>query len=83
MKNFMLRVFNVAGMATADENVWKADLTVLADVIARNREIAGLHYPADSAGGARLADLLDGMLTATVAPMLDATIAAAANEWQP
>jgi hypothetical protein len=60
-----------------------SDLTVLADEIARNREIAGLHYPSDSAGGVRLADLLDGaILTAGAVPMLDSAIAAAAGEWQ-
>jgi hypothetical protein len=34
----------------------QADLWVLADRIARNREIAGLHYPSDSAAGVVLAN---------------------------
>ena len=42
-------------------------MTILADSIARNREIAGLHYPKDSEGGARLADLLDSMILTTAA----------------
>lgn len=33
----------------------KNDLLALADRIARNREIAGLHYPSDSEGGKKLA----------------------------
>jgi hypothetical protein len=41
------------------------DLKVLADRIARNREIAGLHYPSDTAAGVVLANqvlaLLSGM----------------------
>ena len=50
MKNCMLRIFAATAttpmpMPAADQNVWSADLTVLADEIARNREIAGLHYP--------------------------------------
>ena len=59
-------------MTTADQNVLNTDLAVLAASIARNREIAGLHYPGDSDGGARLADLLSTAagvkLTAIFAP---------------
>lgn len=68
-------------MSVGDRDVLMADLSVLADDIARNREIAGLHYAADSAGGARLADLLDGMMTASIVPMLDTMIKAASSEW--
>jgi hypothetical protein len=85
MKNLMLRVFAASTMSAADQAVLKADLTVLADEIARNREIAGLHYPKDSEGGARLADLLDQILTAASLTLLnDATIGAIAlakTEW--
>jgi hypothetical protein len=59
-----------------------SDLTVLAETIARNREIAGLHYPKDSEGGARLAELLSGsILTPNAVPIFDDAIAAAAGEW--
>ena len=34
---------------------WSTDLLALAERIARNREIAGLHYPSDSWGGLQLA----------------------------
>ncbi|HST75285.1 MAG TPA: phosphatase PAP2 family protein [Acetobacteraceae bacterium] len=37
-------------------NLWEQDLTVLAHRIARNREIAGLHYPSDSDAGRKLAE---------------------------
>ncbi len=88
MKNCMLRIFAATAstpkpMPPADQIVLSADLTVLADMIARNREIAGLHYAADSAGGARLADLMDTViLTAGTVPMFDQAVAAAAGEWQ-
>ncbi len=70
-------------MSAADQAVMVADLSVLADEIARNREIAGLHYPSDSAGGARLADLLNTTIfTAGAVPMFDSAIADAVVEWQ-
>jgi hypothetical protein len=82
MKNCMLRVFAAASMSAAARNIWTSDLTVLADSIARNREIAGLHYPKDSEGGARLADLLDSaILTTGAVPRFDRAITAAAGEW--
>ena len=60
----------------------KSDLTVLAEEIARNREIAGLHYPKDSEGGAKLAELLDTqILTTGAVPRFDRAITAAAGEW--
>ena len=83
MKNCMLRIFAKTAMTAADQDVWSADLNVLADEIARNREIAGLHYPADSAGGARIADLLDTViLTPGAVKMFDDAVTAAAGEWQ-
>ena len=83
MKNCMLRIFAAAAMSAADQAVLSSDLTILADTIARNREIAGLHYPKDSQGGARLADLLNGViLTANAVPLFDYGITAAAGEWQ-
>ena len=69
-------------MPAADQAVLSADLTILADTIARNREIAGLHYPKDSEGGGRLADLLNSViLTANVVPLFDGAITVAAGEW--
>ena len=83
MKNCMLRVFAATAMSAADQAVWKSDLSILADSIARNREIAGVHYPKDSEGGARIADLLDTViLTPAIVPMFDSAITAAAGEWQ-
>jgi hypothetical protein len=83
MKNCMVRVFAASTMPAADQTVLSSDLTSLADSIARNREIAGLHYAKDSEAGARLAYLLNGILTPAAVPMLDAAITAAADEWQP
>ena len=83
MKNCMLRIFAATAMPAADQAVLNSDLTILADLIARNREIAGLHYPKDLEGGARLADLLDSViLTRGAVPLFDGAIAAAAGEWQ-
>ena len=74
-------------MPAADQAVLRSDLTVLAETIARNREIAGLHYPGDSEGGAVLAELLSttilqpNPLQPNAVPLFDAAIAAAAGEW--
>jgi membrane-associated phospholipid phosphatase len=58
------------------------DLTALADRIARNREIAGLHYPSDSAAGKTLAaNLLTQLNTLGSGSLFNTTIAAAAAEW--
>ena len=90
MKNCMLKIFakttttaTTTAMPAADQTVLNSDLTILADAIARNREIAGLHYPKDSEGGARLADLLDSVILTTGAVTLfDDAINAAVGEWQ-
>jgi hypothetical protein len=82
MKNCMLMVFAAGTMSAADQAVWNSNLTSLADSIARNREIAGLHYAKDSEGGARLADLLSGsILAGTAVQMLSDAITAAGGEW--
>jgi membrane-associated phospholipid phosphatase len=54
-------------------------LTALAARIARNREIAGLHYPSDGAAGRELADLLHAALQPV--PSFGAIQQAAAAEW--
>jgi hypothetical protein len=83
MKNFMLRIFAATTMSAADQAVLKSNLDTLADSIARNREIAGLHYAKDSEGGSRLADLLNGtILAGNAVQMLSDAITAAAGEWQ-
>jgi hypothetical protein len=82
MKNCMIRVFAAPTLSAHDRGVLTTDLTVLADEIARNREIAGLHYPKDSEGGARLAELLDTqILTPGTVPRFDRAIERAKSEW--
>jgi hypothetical protein len=70
-------------MAAADQQVFKANLAVLARRVARNREIAGLHYDFDSAGGAALAAALVPVMIGNLAsiPTLDAAISKAKGEW--
>jgi membrane-associated phospholipid phosphatase len=59
-----------------------ADLIALADRIARNREIAGVHYPSDSAAGVKLAELVQAQLNALAPTSLyKTTVAEAAKEW--
>ena len=85
MKNCMLRIFaktTTTAMPAADQIVLNSDLTILADTIARNREIAGVHYPKDSEGGARLAELLiSNILAQSAVPEFDGAIADAVGEW--
>ena len=59
------------------------NLAVLADRIARNRELAGLHYESDSKGGAELAKVLFGVLTNSASPikLFDEAVAGAVAEW--
>jgi membrane-associated phospholipid phosphatase len=60
-------------------------LTELAKRIARNREIAGLHYPTDTVGGQTLAAGLFGSILSNTAtpplPKYAAVLAAAKAEW--
>jgi hypothetical protein len=86
-------VFVEAGFGTGTANdltVMDNDLLVLASRIARNREIAGLHYASDSIGGRRLAEYLielliphpsgGGTVVYPVGRFHDAVVAAA-SEW--
>jgi membrane-associated phospholipid phosphatase len=57
------------------------DLEVLADRIARNREIAGLHYPSDSHAGVDLAGQILPLLTGNY--WYSNALAAAQREWDP
>lgn len=56
------------------------DLWTLADRIARNREIAGLHYPSDSLAGVLFAQLIHPLLSGTT--RYKAALTAAQGEWQ-
>ena len=68
----------------------QTNLNGLAARIARNRELAGFHYPSDTAGGMLLAQNILDMLTADSAKVLPdvptvqgyiATLDAAKAEW--
>jgi hypothetical protein len=85
----MEEVLSQSTVPAGDQSVINDDLSVLADEVARNREIAGLHYPSDSAGGK---DLAGSLLTAlkNCPPLLppgasanrfNNTIRDAAGEW--
>jgi hypothetical protein len=53
----------VAMMPAAERDSIKVVLEALAERIARNREIAGLHYPSDSTAGKSLAEGVFGILS--------------------
>jgi hypothetical protein len=52
----------------------------LAERVARNREVLGLHYPSDSAAGRTLAEM--SLLLLLQCPTVQALINAAQVEWQ-
>ncbi len=55
----------LAGMPAPVGDEFRPVLMALADRIARNREIAGLHFPSDSAAGANLARQIFVILNST------------------
>jgi hypothetical protein len=69
-------------LTTGDREAVSSNLRTLALRVARNREIAGLHYPTDSAAGQKLADTIAPFLT-SMAPntRFDKTVTAARAEW--
>jgi hypothetical protein len=61
----------------------KNDLEALAARIARNREIAGLHYPSDSKAGKQLAKDIHALLQASkLCPLYAKAITDAQSEWK-
>lgn len=69
-----------AGSPAAYNAADLAAINLMADRVARNREVMGLHYPSDSAAGVVLATALMPMLKAC--PTIVALIAEAAAEWK-
>ena len=59
----MGQLLTQANVPQPDRGNISADLRVLADRIGRNREIAGLHYESDTAGGVALAQSVFDTLT--------------------
>ena len=70
-------------MATPDRQAIGSNLAVLARRVARNREIAGLHYDFDSSGGAVLATSVAATMinNQSAIPTFDAALTQAAGEW--
>jgi hypothetical protein len=70
-------------ISAANASVIYENLIVLANRIARNREIAGLHYRSDSTAGFALAQSVFATLTsaANPVPTFNIAIADAQGEW--
>jgi membrane-associated phospholipid phosphatase len=70
-------------LTPGDLEAVSSNLRTLAIRVARNREIAGLHYPTDSAAGCKLADTIVCFLTNMVAPTswFRKAVIAAEGEW--
>jgi len=69
-------------LTTGDLGAVSSNLRTLAIRVARNREIAGLHYPTDSAAGRRLAATIAPVLTGMGATTwFGKAVAAAKTEW--
>ncbi len=70
------------GNPLPQQTVMHNDLLALANRIARNREIAGLHYPSDSVAGAELAGKVHtNLMTQTMNVLYQATVIKARAEW--
>jgi hypothetical protein len=78
----LLALLGQAGIdpSDADFKVTRDDLLALAVRIARNREIAGLHYPSDSAAGRMLAEVVLAQLTGLQELTGNAAFVTAVNE---
>lgn len=73
---------NAPNPALPQQAAMQVDLSALADRISRNREVAGLHYPSDTAAGIELAGMLQNNLsTNPVNTVYVAAIAKAQTEW--
>jgi len=69
-------------LTPSDLDAVSSNLRTLAIRVARNREIAGLHYPTDSQAGRRLAATIAPFLTGMGATTwFGKAVAAAKNEW--
>ena len=79
----MRHLLTQAAVPQPDFDALTKDLAVLADRIARNRELGGLHFANDSKGGAELAKALFATLTDPSSPVakFDEAIGEAKSEW--
>jgi hypothetical protein len=89
----MARALRLTGLPYGERRPASETLKALARRVARNREIAGLHYPSDSVAGRRLADAVfavlsrhsgDGLSRGQYAlPTFGEAVIAAAREFYP
>jgi len=78
----MIDVFNQLPQPNT-MNTMVDDLWTLADCIARNREIAGLHYPSDTGAGIAFAGWSHSLLNGAGQTHYQQAVKDAAGEWQP
>jgi membrane-associated phospholipid phosphatase len=78
----MLMALLVERAMPATMNIaWRPLLQTLSGRIARNREIAGLHYPSDSRAGVELAVKVAALLDPEKCPVFKSVLEAAQKEW--
>jgi len=81
MFRFVQLVLQSSAMPATDRPVIEENLLRLARRVARNREIAGLHYRTDSDAGEALAGVIFTRLTTSASSLFTDAIGGAATEW--
>jgi membrane-associated phospholipid phosphatase len=81
MARCIRKVLEPPAPVAVDHVVYARTLRALARRVARNREIAGLHYPSDSEGGRVLADALFAEMDVAAMAVFQQTVTDAKVEW--